>query len=108
MAIVRKFSKVDNRAGFLRRLKDPEVAAAYLASVMRDPKQGEIERALTSIAEANDVEVVRVNAKTQTALESLLGKLEMSKFKSSGRARIQPAIVKSPVSKAHTARRASK
>jgi hypothetical protein len=55
-------SKADHRLGFLRRLKNPDLAAAYLASVMRDRNKAEIKRALSSIAEANDVEIVRVKA----------------------------------------------
>lgn len=60
-----KFSQVDHREIFLKRLQDPELGAAYLASVMRDKDKEEIERALSNIAEANNPEDVKANSKKQ-------------------------------------------
>jgi DNA-binding phage protein len=53
MARVQKFEKVDGRPLFLKRLRKPDTAAAYLASVLRDGDKNEIQLALSDIAEAN-------------------------------------------------------
>lgn len=72
MARIQKFEKEDNHKAFLRRLRKPAIAAAYLASVMRDKDKLEIRQAIIDIASANGVEVMSLGARRDSQLQKAI------------------------------------